>query len=736
VASLARSRARFLAVVGIFVALVLWTMGSRAATADDQAALKTAQEALDTEYAAGDFGGAKSRVDAALSRCAGRCSGRAQAALHVLLGMIASQTGQKGDAHAQFKVALQLDPSAQLPGRTTPDIRSEFAEEQKQVAPAAPTPSSPADGAGGVGDQGGPAPPPASTAPSHIPGWNNPEAFQEASAGLAADMAGKLPDCIEHDQKSLGIEEQPRTRLHLSSCEARSTKLLDALRDAQKALEDGIRRRDPAVTRAAQDRVEQLLRRIPHVTFVPPAGVDNLIVAFDERPVPINALSKRFSIDPGEHSVHAEGTQNGIPLAFDDKYTVAEGQLLTVQLVLKSQAPEYLTPGQLKCMLGAHNQDDVLKCLPQSTRPLVVRVGTSIAGYVDTTHVEVYTPEINANVSSPTQGWNVGGNFLVDVVTAASPDIVSEASPPFHEQRFAGGLNGGYKPGKYGVSGNVFYGSEPDYISRSGGLAVTADLRDKLVTPRLALNYTHDSIGRGPDNFISSLDTTEFEGGVTFVLSPTSLVLVSATLRFERGDQSKPYRYIPMFDPTAVAPLIPPGASPELVNRVREPFRPVEQLPTGRDRFAIGARFAHRFDAATLRVEQRLYRDSWQLTATTTDARYVMDITRRLEAWPHLRFNAQTGTNFYQLAYSSTYDPQYGNALVIPLYRTTDRELSPLVTLTAGGGTHIQLTGAEAKIRLGASLQTDLMYTRFFNALFVTYRVAFFGSLGIDAEFE
>jgi hypothetical protein len=62
-----------------------------------------------------------------------------------------------------------------------------------------------------------------------------------------------------------------------------------------------------------------------------------------------------------------------------------------------------------------------------------VKAGTQLSGYSDTTNVEVWSPEVDANVSSPTQGWNVGGHFLVDVVTAASPDIVSEASPPFHE---------------------------------------------------------------------------------------------------------------------------------------------------------------------------------------------------------------------------------------------------------------------------------------------------------------
>jgi hypothetical protein len=712
-----------LAALGLLLTLLVPSR-ALAAPADDSAAVHTAQEVFDGEYSSGDFPGARQKLQGALAKCGGKCSPQSQAPLHILLGMVASQTGQRPDAISEFQKALALDAGAQLPPRTTPDIRSAW-DEAKQ------SPSPPSTG----GDAEVPAPEAPAAAGGHIPGWTNAEAFQEASAGLAADMAGKLDECIEHDKKSLELEEQPRSRLHLSSCESRTAHLLDALQDAQKALEDGIRKRDPAVTKIARDRVEQLLRRVPHVTFQPAPGLEGLEVTFDERPVPVGALTKRFSIDPGDHTVHAEGTQNGIPLALDEKYRVGEGQLLTIPLVLKSQAPEYLTPGQLKCMLGAKNQDDVLKCLPQKTRSLVVKVGTQLSGYSDTTHVEVWSPEIDATVSSPTQGWNVGGHFLVDVVTAASPDIVSEASPPYQEQRYSGGLTGGYKYQLYSAQAQGNYSQEPDYISRGGGLALMAELNDKLITPRIGGNFNHDSIGRGPNNFISTLDTTELEAGVTFVLSSTSLLLVSATAQYERGDQSKPYRYIPMFDPVNVAPYIQPGASVDEVNRLRLPFRPTEQLPTARDRYAIGARFAHRFNGATLRIEQRLYNDSWALKSTTTDGRYVFDIGRHLMLWPHVRFNAQTGANFYQLAYSATLDPNTGQ-LVVPLYRSDDRELSPLVTLTGGGGGHYILSAPDAKTQFGVSLQADVMFTKYFDSLFITQRTAIYGTVGFDAEFD
>ncbi|MDB4992903.1 MAG: hypothetical protein JWM74_335, partial [Myxococcaceae bacterium] len=568
------------------------------------------------------------------------------------------------------------------------------------------------------------------------PGWNSAEAFQLASAGVAADLAGKLDQCIEKDQASLKIEEQPRTRLHLASCENRSGKLLDALKDAQKALQLGIERRDSGVMTAARQRVQNIIPRIPHVTFIPPSGVTDLKVKFDDRPVPSDALKKKFSIDPGKHQVHADGTQNNVPLSYDEEFTVQDGELLTVTITLKSQAPEFLTPGQLKCMLAAKSQEDVQKCLPAGGKNLVIRAGLEMSGYTDTNHVHVASPGMTASITSPTAGWNLGGSYLVDFVTAASPDIVSMASRHFRETRHAASLNGGYKPGLYGLSAHTNVSSEPDYLSLSAGGAVTGDFKDKLITPRLAYSYSNDTIGKRDtpfDVFHNHLDTMEFEGSVTVVMSPTSVLMVGATLTTERGDQSKLYRYVPTFSP-ALAGRIPTGATVDLVNFYRLPIRPVEQLPTERDRYALAGRFMHRFTSATLRLEERLYTDSWGTKASTTDMRYIQDLGRYLRVWPHVRFNAQSGANFYQLAYSAVVSND--GKVTVPTYRSGDRELAPMVTLTAGGGARIALGSPEASTQYGLTLSGDLMYSRFLNSLFVTTRTAVYGALGFEAEFQ
>ena len=734
--------------VGLVVLACMFARMNRSlAAGEDLSVLATVQQVMSDDYPTAAFGEAKRKLGEALEKCKrARCSASTRAQVLVALGMVTSQLGLGDEARAEFAAALQANPNARLPSSgTTPNIRTQFADAQHTVG-VGTAPPPPAPTATATATPPPPPPPPVDntpaeptpTHPQKIRGWGSSEAFELASAGLKADLAGNLDECIAKDKKSLEIEEQPRTRLHLASCERRSGHLIDSLRDTQKALEDAIRRRDVPVMHAARERVQEILARIAHVTFVPPSGVTDLEVTFDDRSVPNDALTRKFSIDPGKHTVHAEGTQGGVPVGFDQTYDVKDGELVTVHIQMQSKGSEYLTPGQLKCMLGAKSQDEVVKCLPQNAKNLVVKAGYDFSAYTDTDAVNVVTPSINASIESPTAGWNIGGNFLLDVVTAASPDIVSEASRAFRDRRWSGGLNGGYKKGKIGIQANANASIENDYDSFSGGIALTADLRDKLLTPRLSYNFDHDIIGRTGTPFSvfsHQLDTHQIDAGLTMVLSATTLLSLDVTAQFERGDQSKPYRYIPMFAPD-IASRVPVGATIDLVNQYRLPMRPLEQLPTSHDRYALGIRLAKRFTSreATLRLDQRLYYDDWGIASTTTDARWVQDAGKRFRFWPHLRLNAQTGASFYQLAYSALLNPD--GSITVPLYRSDDRELGPLITLTGGGGLRFGLTQPDSKTQIGLNLAADVMYTRFFDALFVTTRTAVYGTVGMDFEFD
>ena len=54
----------------------------------------------------------------------------------------------------------------------------------------------------------------------------------------------------------------------------------------------------------------------------------------------------------------------------------------------------------------------------------------------------------------------------------------------------------------------------------------------------------------------------------------------------------------------------------------------------------------------------------------------------------------------------------------------------------AAGGANRAPARAQVKTQWGLNLSGDVMYTKYFNTLFITYRTAVYGAIGIDAEFE
>jgi hypothetical protein len=362
------------------------------------------------------------------------------------------------------------------------------------------------------------------------------------------------------------------------------------------------------------------------------------------------------------------------------------------------------------------------------------------AGYNDSDHVSVVTPSLSAGIEN-VSGATLNASYLVDIVSAASADIVSTASRRWEEVRQAGTMSGQYKPQDFGVGVGGSVSREPDYLSYGVYASMVKDFDDKNWTLNFGYGFSHDTAGVCGTGgvctpfsvFSRDLQRGSFNAGIAWVVDRASLAAVTADVIIENGDQSKPYRYIPMFSPS-VAASVPNGASVDYVNAVRLPERPLEQLPLERHRLALTARYAHRYDGSTLRLEERFYDDDWGLVASSTDARWIFDLGKRFAVWPHARLHAQGGVSFWKKAYVSDNPNGDPNTWDLPLYRTGDRELGPLWTTEGGGGIRWFL-GRDAEPRkwqLGFT--GDVMYTAFLDDLYLTNRVAYLGALTLEAE--
>jgi hypothetical protein len=214
----------------------------------------------------------------------------------------------------------------------------------------------------------------------------------------------------------------------------------------------------------------------------------------------------------------------------------------------------------------------------------------------------------------------------------------------------------------------------------------------------------------------------------SFVLDASTVVASGVTLQFERGDQSKPYRFIPVFAPE-VAAQVPRGAVPGLVHDTRGAAAALEQLPLTRDRYAVFGRYIRRFETATIRADERLYIDSWGLMASTTDARFLMDLSDKIRVGPHVRFHIQESVDFWKRAYSYTTTPA---GLSLPQLRTGDRELGGLFGVTVGGTARLQLIPD----LLAVTLEAQGIYTQFLDHIYVFDRIGVFTATTFELEVE
>jgi hypothetical protein len=257
---------------------------------------------------------------------------------------------------------------------------------------------------------------------------------------------------------------------------------------------------------------------------------------------------------------------------------------------------------------------------------------------------------------------------------------------------------------------------------------VTQDLSNKNVTWLLGYSYGHDVAGRTgtPFSVFSHvIDRDAMNGVLTLVLGPTTVGSLIGDAIFESGDQSKPYRYIPLFAPGA---SVPRGAPIDLVNSLRVTARPLEQLPLSRQRYGLTMRLAHRYPHATLRLDERLYVDSWTMKATSTDARYLMDLGSRAETGPHARVHAQTAVDFWQRAYT------FGPAFDVPALRTGDRELGPLVNVTGGWTLRLGIGSDANPSSWVLGFDVNATSTQYLDDLYVTQRISALGAMTLEAD--
>lgn len=727
---------RFLPVLWSLLFFALAAPGPARAASNDEEVEILVQSVLEAEYVEGKHKEALEKLNLAKQACATKsaCSPKVRAKLYVALGtVLAGGLKKTKEAKDAFVTALKEDPTITLfPDYISPEVEKTFNEARGNASPSGGNKETKQkEQETETGElkktyKGGRAP----------RGWRSGEAFFYYNEAASSEKAQDWLDCISYGQASLAAENRASTRFLVGSCEERAGLWIEALADYQIVTDSAPKLGMRGLGVQASRRADELRKKIPKLVIRKSGKVEDLKVRLNGVEIDNDKLGGEIWVNPGERQVIATGKVNGVESEFEQTVNVGEFESVTVALEMqpKGKGGKNVDRAVFKCMVEAKTQADFDKCVSKGKGglPLNMHFGSEVSGYHDSDHVDVVTPAFFASVENPTGGWGFGGSFLVDVVTAASSDIVSTASPRWTEVRYVPALGGHKKFGDVDVNLHGGLSIEPDYFASSVGTTVALDLKQKTITPSLTYDFGYDIQGRAGtsyDVFSRKVMRHGIDLGSTFVLDKSSILATSMSTIIESGDSSKPYRFIPMFSKD-IAPRVRPGQSIPSVNFYRNSERVLEQLPTSRFRFAIAGRYAHRFTSSTLRLEERLYADNWGLKASTTDMRFLFDATKSLRIWPHLRFHGQTGASFWKLAYVAEPTP---TGLQVPALRSGDRELGPLLGLTGGAGA--RLAFGENK-NWGLMFTGDVVYTRFLNTLFILQRFGYFGALTLEVDIE
>ncbi|HSN97897.1 MAG TPA: DUF3570 domain-containing protein [Candidatus Nanopelagicales bacterium] len=718
-----------------FVLLILLTVvmgsGGALAASNDEDVDLLVESVMEGEYKNDQFIEALEKLELARSACDGKtCSQKTRAKLYVAIGtVLAGGMQQVGEAKEAFVVALREDPTVTLYAKyITPEVQRAFNEARGVATGSSGTLEQAAKGERKPKKEypGGGRPP---------RGWKSAEAYFYYREASASEKEQEWQDCADYAQASLNAESRVGTRYLAAICAERAGLWIEALADYQVVAETGGNTGLFETAEKAQAKIQELREKIPKLILRKPANVVDLVVTMNGDEVPTKRLNGEIWVNPGQRLIEARGKVDGAELTFQQVVEVTEYETVTIEikLVPKGERPD---PAIMKCMAKAQTREELATCIAGGSEEsgLNYRAGLEVSGYHDSDHVDVVTPAVTFSVESPTEGWGASASFLVDVVTAASSDILSMASPRWTEVRYGPGIGGHKKFDNFDVSGGFSMSVEPDYLSINANAGASVELVQKTVTPSLSYSFGYDISGRSGtpyEVFGNRITRHGFDLGLGLVLDKATFLALGATAVLEFGDLSKPYRYIPMFDQN-VAPLIPSGLSILGVHANRRPERVLEQLPLSRQRYAVAGRIAHRFASSTIRAEERLYTDSWGVMGSTTDTRYIIDLNDAIRVWPHGRFHAQTGVDFWQLAYVAQFDPETGE-LNVPAFRTGDRELGPYIQATLGGGARFAF-GAHDEF--GLTVNFDFIYSRYLQTLFLPQKFGYFGATALEVEFE
>ena len=249
------------------------------------------------------------------------------------------------------------------------------------------------------------------------------------------------------------------------------------------------------------------------------------------------------------------------------------------------------------------------------------------------------------------------GNYYVDMISSASIDVITTASP-YTEERKQWSLGMDYLRGNTTMRVNYTTSEESDFDAETVSFSVSQDMFGDLTTVTLTYALGDDLVRRSDDDtFERPLDRQIYGVGITQILTKKLISSLNIETVTEEGYLNNPYRSVRYFDLGSAT-----GYSFES-----------ELYPNTRTSNAVGLRLRYFLPyRAAVEGEYRFFTDTWDIDGHTVSLSYIHP-WKDFTFTGKFRYHDQTGAHFYRDLFPG---PQATN------FRGRDKELSALTSYT------------------------------------------------------
>ena len=228
--------------------------------------------------------------------------------------------------------------------------------------------------------------------------------------------------------------------------------------------------------------------------------------------------------------------------------------------------------------------------------------------------------------------YSVSANYYVDLVSSASIDVVTTASP-YKEERNQASLALDVLNDKTQYSMSVAGSDESDYTANTASFDISQDMFGDLTTISLGFSRGWDEVRkRGDQEFDEPVDRRSYRLGLSQIVTPTLMLGLAYETITDEGFLNNPYRSVRYLDPDSPAGY---AYQPELYPRTRTS-----------NAASLSARYFLPY-RASLHGEYRWFTDTWGIDASTVRVGYTHPLGPRWVLEGGLRWYDQSAADFY-----------------------------------------------------------------------------------------